>query len=216
MITSKAWASFGIIFFSTLFFYFSHSAYAHPVIYKEGTVLSSESNKDKSEFHAAYSFHQAWAVGFHMIMEPTRELDFLQVAHLIKRWNKEDSQANVYAILGAGAAREFGVLDVKWSSAQMIDIMADWENRDYYVQGMQRYIHLPDDQKEWHSKMRLGLAPFRSDALDLGIWGILQFDKMNGDDWVTTHLLRFYYKTALWEIGANLKGSYQINLMFHL
>lgn len=81
---------------------------------------------------------------------------------------------------------------------------------------MQRYINLIDNEKIWHSRLRLGIAPFRSDTEELGIWGIVQFDKMNGDSWTTTNLLRFYYKSALWEVGANLNGSYQLNLMFHL
>ena len=68
----------------------------------------------------------------------------------------------------------------------------------------------------WHSRFRAGLAPFRSETHELGIWYIVQFDKHNSENWSTTQLLRFYFKNVLWEIGAGLNGSYQINLMTHL
>lgn len=191
-------------------------AQAHPVIYKGGTVLSSESHRDQSELHIAYTFYPAWALGLHSIQEKTSELDYFQLAHLIQRWNNEDSQANIYMVLGLGAERKFGQPKTTWNSSQMVDLMMDWENRDYYIQGMQRYIQLTDNEKKWHSRLRLGLAPFKSDTDDLGIWGIVQFDKMNGEEWTMTNLLRFYFKNVLWEVGARLDGSYQINLMLHL
>lgn len=190
---------------------------AHPVIYKGGVVLNTESSENLTELHVAYSMTHRWAVGLHSIQEKNRELNFIQLAHLVKRWNGVDSQANIYAILGVGAERKFGLpTDNKWSAAQALDVMADWEDRDYYIQGMQRYVHLEGNEKNWHSRLRLGLAPFRSDSEDLGIWGIVQFDKMNEASWTMTNLLRFYYKNVLWEVGASVNGTYQINLMLHL
>lgn len=190
---------------------------SHPVIYKGGTVISSENNSQRNDIHAAYSMTSKWALGLHMIKDSEKELNYVQVGHLIKRWNEVDSQANIYAVLGLGAQRKYvsEKTDV-WSSSQAVDLMADWEDRDYYIQAMQRYVYVKDDNEIWHSRLRLGIAPFRSDSEDLGIWGIVQFDKMTDESWTTTNLLRFYYKSALWEIGANLNGSYQLNLMFHL
>lgn len=205
-----------IILMSVLMLFWQRS-FAHPVIYKDGVVVSSENNSERNELHTAYSVTSNWAVGLHMIKDSEKELDYIQIAHLIKRWNEVDSQGNIYAALGIGAQRKYLSHEPDaWSASQSLDLMADWENRDYYVQGMQRYINLIDNEKIWHSRLRLGIAPFRSDTEELGIWGIVQFDKMNGDSWTTTNLLRFYYKSALWEVGANLNGSYQLNLMFHL
>lgn len=189
---------------------------AHPVVYKGGTVIGTESNSNMTELHIAYSFHQQWSLGLHTIQREEREFDYIQLSHLLKRWNNTDSQANIYTTLGLGAERKFGLPESEWSSSQMIDLMADWEDRDYYVQAMQRYIHLEENRESWHSRLRLGLAPFRSDSHELGIWGIVQFDKVDADSWTTTNLLRFYYKNVLWEIGASLNGSYQLNLMLHL
>lgn len=191
---------------------------AHPVIYKGGTVIYTENSADMNDWSMSYSYHPQLAVGAHYIKEGAVELQFVQQAFLLKRWLFSDSQANIYTTLGAGAERK----KKSWTSAEMGEVMADWEDRDYYVLGMQRWIGRhsnADDPNKidlWHTKLRAGLAPFRSDTQDLGVWWIVQFDKHNDQNWTTTNLMRFYYKNVLWEVGANLNGSYQLNLMVHL
>lgn len=192
--------------------------YSHPVIYKGGVVVETENSIDMNEYHLAYSFLNTMSVGGHYIKEGLVELQFLQLNYLLKRWNNQDSQANVYLTGGLGAERKSN----SWTSAQLAEIDMDWENRDYYILGKQRYVSRSSNADDlnkvdlWHTRLRAGIAPFRSDVNDLGIWFMMQFDKHNEKNWTTTQLFRFYYKTALWELGANLNGSYQLNFMIHL
>lgn len=193
-------------------------AKAHPVIFKGGTVISTESSEMLSDYQVAYTYHPQNALGLHFLKEGTHEFQFLQHATLFKRWLNDESQGNIYGIIAAGAERFSGA----WTSANMVELMTDWEDRDYYVLASQKWISRNGNKIEtakddlWHSRFRAGLAPFRSESHELGIWYIVQFDKHNSDSWTTTQLFRFYFKNVLWEIGAGLNGSYQINLMTHL
>lgn len=192
-------------------FFVIRPTWAHPVIYKDGIVFNTENNKSISDITLSYSFTSSWALGLHFIKENRKEKSYLQLAHLIQRWNETDSQANVYGVVGLGVDRTYDV-DSKYVNSQIYELMADWENRDYYIQGMQRY----SSDTEWHSRLRGGISPYQSESHELGIWAIVQFDKISSQNWETTQLLRFYYKNVLWEVGASLNGSYQINLMTHL
>lgn len=191
---------------------------SHPVIYKGGVVVETENSIDMNEYHLGYSFLNTASVAGHYIKEGAVELQFVQLNYLVNRWNNDDSQANIYVTGALGAERKLN----SWTAAQLVEIDMDWENRDYYFLGKQRFVarhsNADDTNKVdlWHSRVRAGIAPFRSDVNDLGIWFIMQFDKHNEKNWTTTQLMRFYYKTALWELGANLNGSYQLNFMIHL
>lgn len=205
---------------------------AHPVVFKGGTVFSTENSNDMNEYHLAYTFHPQFAAGLHYIKEGTAgmgsgmapvELQFAQGAWLVKRWlnqheNGQDSQGNIYLLGGVGAER----LNNSWTNAEHVDVMADWEDRRFYILGMQRHVWRhsnaedPNKVNLWHSKVRLGFAPYPSETTELGIWFIAQFDKHNDKNWMTTNLLRFYYRNVLWEVGANLNGGYQLNFMVHM
>jgi len=51
----------------------------------------------------------------------------LQYNRLVKRWNGPESQANIYAKFGVGAADPFGEEDAQL--AGFIELAADWETR---------------------------------------------------------------------------------------
>lgn len=201
----------------------SMNSEAHPVIFKGGTVLYTENSMDMNEYHLAYTFHPQFAAGLHYIKEGPVELQFAQGAWLVKRWlnqheNGQDSQANIYILGGVGAER----FNNSWTNAEHVDVMADWEDRQFYVLGMQRHVWRhsnaedPNKVNLWHSRVRLGFAPYPSETTELGVWFIAQFDKHNEKNWMTTNLLRFYYRNVLWEVGASLNGGYQLNFMVHL
>lgn len=195
-------------------------ASAHPVIFKGGTVFESEQSAHKQHLGLGYTFHPKTAVAFDYLKfnDMKTEFYFAKVNYRLWRANEEDSQANIYLSAGIGQRR----VSDKLTNANVAQIHADWEDRDYYISGFQKYIHADAAEGEgdldpiWQSRARVGLAPFRGDYNDVNVWFIAQFDKMNGEHWETTPLMRTYFKNILWEIGASLNGSYQLNLMFHL
>ena len=208
-----------LAFFIVIFnFYGLQKLEAHPVIYKNGTVFQSEQNNDMSEFNLHYTFSTKSAVGIMYLKENANEFTFARFNYKLYRNNHENGQANVYLGLAAGLERE----SLKSTSAQLYEVDADWENRDYYVAALYRQIQranhaeLSNRSNLNHLRFRSGLAPYRGEYDTLNTWFILQFDRHNDNQWQTTPLMRTYYKNILWEIGANLNGSYQLNLMFHI
>lgn len=197
-----------------ILFLFSSFANAHPVIFKGGIVFETDQNSSEQHLGLSYTFHPKTAAAFDYLKfnDSKTEFYFTKLNYRLWRQNKTESQANIYLSLGAGLRRE----DQQLSNTGLAEIHLDWEDRDYYVSGFQKYISQKDLDPLWMSRARFGLAPFRGDYNDVNVWFIAQFDKMNGDSWQTTPLMRTYFKNILWEIGASLNGNYQLNLMFHL
>lgn len=193
---------------------FSVSAVSHPVIFKGGTVLETEQSQDMQHLGLSYTFHPKTAAAFDYFKfnNLNTEFYFSKINYRLWRQNNEESQANIYLSAGVGQRRENNEL----TNSNLAQIHLDWENRDYYVSGFQKYISQENLDPLWQSRFRAGLAPFRGDYNDVNVWFIAQFDKMNGEHWETTPLMRTYFKNILWEIGASLNGNYQLNLMFHL
>lgn len=188
--------------------------FAHPVIFKGGTVFESEQSPDHQHLTLGYTFLPKAAVAFDYMKfnKIKTEFYFTKLNYRLWRQNEIESQANVYISLGAGQRRE----DQNLSNSGLAQLNVDWENRDYYFSAFQEYISQEDLDPIWHSRARVGLAPFRGDYEDINVWFIAQFEKTNGEHWETTPLMRTYFKNILWEIGASLNGNYQLNLMFHL
>ncbi|MES2803303.1 MAG: hypothetical protein V4654_12485 [Bdellovibrionota bacterium] len=187
---------------------------AHPVIFKGGTVFESEQSPDHQHLSLSYTFHHKTAAAFDYMKfnELKTEFYFTKINYRLWRQNEVESQANIYLSLGAGQRRE----NQELSNSGLAQMNLDWENRDYYFSAFQEYISQKDLDPIWHSRVRMGLAPFRGDFEDVNVWFIAQFEKTNGEHWETTPLMRTYFKNILWEVGASLNGNYQLNLMFHL
>lgn len=191
---------------------------AHPVTYKDGFDLETESSPIMSNIMTGYTFHPQTSAGFEYFkFAPTsipgaREFYFAKLNYRPFRWNEIDSQGNIYLSVGAGEQRK----DNELTSSSIGEFHADWESRDYYLSGFQKYISQKDEDPLWLSRARLGFSPFRADYNDINVWFIAQFEKMNGNHWETTPLMRTFYRNILWELGASLNGNYQFNFMFHL
>lgn len=198
--------------------FFSLHVSAHPVIYKGGFDLETESNPMMTNIMTSYTFNTQTSVGAEyfkylpLSYVGAREFYFAKLNYRAYRWNNIDSQGNIYLSAGAGQQRKDNIL----TSSSIGEFHADWEDRDYYLSGFQKYMSLKDEDPLWLSRARVGFSPFRADYEDINIWFIAQFEKTNGNHWETTPLMRTFYKNILWELGASLNGNYQFNLMFHM
>jgi len=142
-----------------------------------------------------------------------------RVNFLLKRWNNEDSQGNLYLSGGSG----FEKFQNKNYATQLAEFGADWESRKYYVNFSHLYLLRSNDQNVSipnrnynYSMLRLGTAPFLADYSDLNIWFILQGEKYaNQSNIEMTQFLRFYIKNALWEVGGRFDGGWAFNYMIH-
>ncbi len=142
---------------------------------------------------------------------------FAELNHLVKRWNGDHSQANIYLLSGVGGFWADGPakVDVEWAGKWGLQV--DYETRQFYT--LVSY-------SSWHSETvdtnyalyRIGFAPFLAGYNDLNVWAILQLDynKDMRNEVQVTPFLRFFYKNILWEMGASFRGNFYWQFMVHL
>ena len=201
------------------FLLFYSSAQAHPVSYKDAIGLMSYNTHEMNEILLTYSFSPRFAVAGMYLRDSKSEFYIPRVNVLLKRWNNEDSQGNVYLSGGSGYEK----FDSKNYGVGLAEFVADWESRKYYIYFDHLYLNrsndlntlLPDKYYN-HSKLRVGTAPFLADYSDLNVWLILQGEKhLNETNIEITQFLRFYMKNTLWEVGARFDGGLAFNYMVH-
>ena len=201
----KYWALQSIVFLSLM-------AEAHPTSYKGAFSLMSYNTPEMNEVMLTYSFSHHFAAATTYLKDSESEFYIPRLNFLVKRWNKEDSQGNIYFSAGAGYEK----LNSKNHEAQLAELVMDWESRKYYVYFDHLFLNRKHNEEYNHSKLRLGTAPFLADYEDLNVWLILQADKhMNQNNIELTQLLRFYIKNTLCEVGASFNGNWAFNYMVH-
>jgi hypothetical protein len=194
-------------------------SWAHPVSYKDAIGLMSYNTPQMNEILLTYSLNPNFAVATTYLRDTKSEFYVPRLNFLVKRWNNDDSQANIYLSGGAG----YENFDSKNYGVRLGELVMDWESRKYYVYFDHIYLNRDNEnntlltEKEYnHSKFRVGTAPFLADYADLNIWLILQAEKhLNQEQIEMTQLLRFYIKNSLWEVGAGFNGGWAFNYMVH-
>ena len=82
------------------------AADARPVSYPDAWTLMIKNDRYDNSIHAHYTFDTIHSIGARIKYD--RDDDYVltgaQVNRLIKRWNKLDSQANIYGRIALGAA----------------------------------------------------------------------------------------------------------------
>jgi hypothetical protein len=178
------------------------SAEARPVSYPGGWTLMQLNNGDMSSVHAHYSPTFQDSIGVYSERNWGKDWHFtgLQYNRLLKRWNGDTSQGNLYFKAGAGQADPFGSDSAEL--AGFLGIAADWETRRWFVSYEGRAYDLGFGQDARQSA-RVGVAPYIGDYGDLHTWLMLQVENDPEADTTTklTPLVRFFYDVQLLEIG---------------
>lgn len=209
------------VFFASLFVtsLTTVKLWAHPVSYKDSVGIMSYNTSKANELLLTYSLNFDFAVGTTYFQENKSELYIPRLDFLLKRWNNDDSQGNIYFSAGAGQEKYNNEL----SNVKLAELVADWESRKYYVYFENFYLKrnntsnpLWTEADDNHRKLRLGFAPFLADYSDLNVWAIAQFSQHNNENIETTQFLRFYIKNTLWEIGSDFNGGFAFNFMIHI
>ena len=198
-----------------LLFFYSNFLFAHPVIYKDGFVLSSSNMPDYSNNYLMYSFSHRFAVGvdhWRFSQEDNHnELGLLKLNHLLWRHNGHDSQANIYLHGGVGVEdREIGEKVTR--GAYMYGAEVDWETRTLFT-SLKHYQF----QDISTTQARIGFSPKETPFESLQTWFMVQgmiIDDLN-EKVMITPMLRFFYHNVLWEVGSSTRGDWMLNLMVH-
>jgi len=201
--------------------FLSISSNAHPVIYKGGTMIGSQNMSMFSDNQVNYSFHQKWATGLNLWRfnkdNKSTQFGLIRLNHLLKRWNTDDSQANIYLSSGIGVA-DTNIERKGTKSGYLGGIEADWETRKLF--GSIKYYHFsaPKLTDVSITQARIGYSPFEADFDKLQAWVMLQGMYMGQIDKtvIVTPLLRLFYNNVLWEVGSSLRSEWFLNFMIHI
>ena len=198
--------------------------HARPVSYPGGWTLMTVNDSLKSSAHVHYSPSAKSSIGYRLEYLRNHKLLFhsAQYNYLIKRWNKTNSQANVYVKSSLGLRHNFYSnknSNNNTKSSMSIDgfvgISGDFEDRRYFVSYENRYYLTPVLENYSFHSARLGFAPYIGDYGDLHTWTMVQFDYMVvASEFIITPLLRFFKGVHLFEIGINLSKGFLLNYIF--
>lgn len=182
------------------------TAYARPVSYPGGWTGLQNNNANFSALNIHYSPTAQDAIGLYIERNWTIDASFYgaQYTRLLKRWNGDGMQANLYLNLGVGASQPFdnNTGNDNLDAAGFIGVNADWETRRWFVSYTARGDQLGSDQNFRHNA-RIGVAPYIGDFGDLHTWFMVQVDHIPESDTpvTATPLLRFFKNIHLFELG---------------
>jgi len=193
------------------------NVYAHPVSYKGATTLMTWSQPFLNDTWLVYSLNHERAVAARVMRMQMRDgedstLYLPQFNFLMKRWNEPNLQANIYTYGGYGALRGQNT-----TGAGLTGLELDAENRKYYASLKYESMWTSTGDDVQQTVLRLGIAPYEAEYNELTSWFMLQvqYHPRLSRSLAVTPLGRFFYKSALVEVGSSFQSDWMLNLMFH-
>jgi hypothetical protein len=200
----------------------SLSAVAKPIAFADGTTVMVEYGAGTmTEEQIFYAPRYDFSVGGGHLelnsdeMSKVRLINYARVNYLLRRWNLDDAQANVFTwgSLGSATGNTFpGTLLAENAGAQ-----ADYETRRVYAslktdwQRSEAFSHRIDT-------LQLGLAPYKHDYNSLATWFLFQARQYTGGihRGVESALLLRLFRGGAWvEAGVTNGGKLQAMAMFN-
>ncbi len=188
--------------------------YARPVSYPGGWTVSQTNNGEANTLLLHYSPTARYSLGYKF--EYWRDGDFtvnaLQMNNLLKRWNNEESQANLYLKSGIGIAHG----DHETSPAAYTGLATDWEDRRFFASYENRYTEAGDVDDFFTQSARVGVAPYIGNYGDIHTWLMLEVSHApENDEKITiTPLVRFFKGVQLLEAGMTNHGEVLLNAIY--
>lgn len=188
-------------------FFITVPAQARPVSYPGGWTVMTMNNGDMNSAHIHYSPTAKTSIGCKAEYWRADQftINAVQMNNLIKRWNKKDSQANLYLKSGLGVASNMqGDFANDHDAAAFTGFATDWENR---------YTEAGDIADGFRQSVRVGVAPYIEDYGDIHTWLMLQVEHSPEDNKkiTVTPLVRFFKGVNLMEAGFSNQGDVLFN-----
>lgn len=184
-------------------------------------MVASQNMEMFSDNQVNYSFHQQWATGLNLWRfnkgEESTEFGLVRLNHLLKRWNGNFSQANIYLSSGLGVA-DTSIDQNGTKGAYLLGAEADWETRTLFTSLKYYSFNSPKLTSVTITQARVGYSPYEADFDKMQTWFMLQGMYMGQIEKtvVVTPLLRFFYNNVLWEVGSSLRSEWFLNFMIHI
>jgi hypothetical protein len=195
---------------------------AKPIAFANGTTVMGEYGAGTmTEVQAFYAPTFRYSIGGGRLTldsdvnEATRDIAYLRLNYLPKRWNLERAQANVFVWGSIGHARIGGTGEdqLAWNVGGQID----YETRRFYG-SLRTDLHEASAYSHRIDTLQLGVAPHEHDYQTLAVWFVLQARRYTGELYRGTEyaaLLRLFKRNAWLEAGATQDGKLQAMLMFN-
>lgn len=195
------------------------NAAAAPMGFKDSTMLMADFSSNWRESWVNYAFTARDAIGvggLYMRSDDetrSRTLAELNYTRLMKRWNLEHAQANVWFFAGAGAIRgnDFSGSRLAWAPGMQVDYET---TRVYFAATARLYRaeHLNHD----FGSVRAGFSFYEVDYDEVQPWFILEARRMRGLSEKTeiTPMLRLIHNRYFVEFGVNNSKEARANLMY--
>lgn len=217
-------------------------AFGRPILYPHSTTVMLEYCDDvMKEVQLLYSPSSRWSIGAgHLELEDTgpnheHEVNFARLNLLLKRWNLESAQANVFVWGGVGRSsvtitpspvtdpdehnhgapvepgKPQAFEETAWNSGAQVD----YETRRIYLAASSdahyssTFLHRTD-------RLQFGVAPYKHEVGSLATWIVVSASHYAGDIDENTQvalLLRFFRKHTWMEVGATTDGKPQARFM---
>lgn len=193
-------------------------ALARPVSYPDGWTVMQMNDSTSHSLHIHYSPTIHYSIGYKGEYFRDGEWQFhgVQYNTLLRRWNKPDSQANLYtkSALGFAYGNE-GTFNHRAVGAGFAGIAADWEDRRLFTMYENRLSFAGSQMKEFSQKARIGIAPYIGNYGDLHTWLMVQLDHAPSakHDILVTPLVRLFKGPMLVELGMNNNGRALLNIV---
>jgi hypothetical protein len=192
-----------------------------PIAFAHGTTVMAEYGAGTMEelqvFYAPRYFLSAGPGYLRMesdIDGRKLEVAYARLNYLVKRWNLDEAQANIFAWGGGGGAH---IDDRSDAFAWNAGVQLDYETRRVYVSAKSDY-HDSRDFSRRIDTLQLGLAPYEHDYENLATWFVVQARGYTGEvhDGIEWALLLRLFKGGAWvEAGATTDGKLQAMVMFN-
>lgn len=191
-------------------------ANARPVSYPGGITAMSMNDGDKNSLHLHYSPTAKTSLGykFEYWRDNEMTINAVQMNNLLKRWNKPNSQANLYLKSAIGVAySDYGNFDGEADIAAFTGVAADWEDRRHFISYENRYTEAGEIDDFFMQSAHVGWAPYEGDYGDLHTWLMLQIEhKPEGrDQYTLTPMVRLFKGVHLLEAGMSNRGEILFN-----
>jgi hypothetical protein len=209
-----------IFFAGTCVLAIASAASAKPIAFANGTTAMAEygagTMKEAQVFHAPRYF---WSLGLGYTeldsasTDERREITYARANYLVKRWNLESAQANVFTWGGVGESyvSETNSHAFTWNAGAQVD----YETRRVYS-SLKTDLFRSSAFTHRIDTLQLGIAPYEHDIDTVATWFVLQarrytHDIHEGTEWAL--LLRLFKKGAWVEAGATADGGLQAMAM---
>ncbi len=193
--------------------------HAGPMGFKDSAMAMGDFSPNWREGWANYAFTPRDAVGAGGLWmrsdDKLRTRTFAEATYtrLVKRWNGEHSQANVWFVVGAGGVTGNDFSGTKAMLAPGVSV--DFETTRVYFSGSARLYRAPGINHDFASA-RAGFSLYEVDYDDIQPWLVLEARRMRNlsNTVEVTPMLRLIHKRYFIELGINNAKQGRFNFMY--